>query len=118
MDEADIIEDVFMPGLYASVLNQAFNLPTVHQISADKLMKAENGRTRPTRLVKKAEAYFRSLPPELPEFDHFTPPWLLRNPNMLDGDSSDVVKTLERARLVIDALNNTGLGSGESRVVP
>ncbi len=102
VDEADI-EDVFTPGLYASVLNQAFSLPTNHQVTADSLMQADPSTNR---LVKKAEAYFRSLPPELPEFDHFTPAeWLFRNPGVLDGDDAEVVKTLERAQLVISALN-------------
>jgi len=102
VDEADI-EDVFTPGLYASILNQAFNLPAVHQLTDQKLIDADPNTTR---LVKKAEAYFRTLPPEIPEFDHFTPAeWLFRNPAALDVDAPEVVGTLERAAKLITALN-------------
>jgi hypothetical protein len=56
--------------------------------------------------LKKAEAFFAVLPPELPEFDHFTPAeWLFRNPGVLDADNADVKATLERAEKVIAALN-------------
>lgn len=102
VEEADV-EDVFTAGLYASILNQAFELPAKYQVTADNLMQAD---ATTTRLVKKAEAYFRLLPPELPEFGHFTPAeWLFRNAAVLEGDDPEVVKTLERAQLVISALN-------------
>ena len=94
---------MFTPGLYASILNQAFNLPAVHQLTDQKLIDADPNTTR---LVKKAEAYFRTLPPEIPEFDHFTPAeWLFRNPAALDVDAPEVVGTLERAAKLITALN-------------
>lgn len=102
-EEADV-EDVFTPAMYASILNQAFNLPVDHQLTADKLMQADTGTTR---LLKKAEAYFRVLPPELPEFDHFTPAdWLFRNSGVLDENDADALQVLERASLVVSAVND------------
>ncbi len=102
LEEADI-EDVFSPLLYASLLNQAFGLPVGRQADVQRLNDA-NANT--TRLLKKAEAYFALLPPEAPEFDHFTPAdWLIRNPNGLDGDAAEVTETLERAERVIAAVN-------------
>jgi ABC-type transport system involved in cytochrome c biogenesis ATPase subunit len=102
IDEADI-EDVFTPELYAWTVNQAFSLPAAQQLDAKKLLDADPNTTR---LVKKAEAYFAVLPPEAPEFNHFTPAeWLFRNPNVLDEDTPIVNDTLTRATKVIAALN-------------
>jgi hypothetical protein len=57
-------------------------------------------------LVKKAEAFFRTLPPETPEFDHFTPSaWLFQNLEVLKSEDEAVTKTLDRAETVINALN-------------
>ena len=58
------------------------------------------------RIVKRAEALFRLMPPEVPEFDHFAPArWLLENPHVLDGDSPAVLATLERAEQVFLRFN-------------
>jgi hypothetical protein len=57
-------------------------------------------------LVKKAKAYMRVLPPETPQFDHFSPvDWLFRHPELLDGDTPEVLETLERAERVVAAVN-------------
>jgi hypothetical protein len=72
-DQADS-EDVLSPALYARILNQAFSLTGTNELTAQKLIDADPNETR---LVKKAEAYFRVLPPSTAEFDHFTPAnWL------------------------------------------
>jgi len=102
LQEADI-EDVFTPALYAEVINKAFNLPAANQATAQALMNAD---ANTTRLVKKAEAFFAVLPPELPEFNHFTPAeWLFRSPQALDQDMPEVNETLVQAEKVIVALN-------------
>jgi predicted ATP-dependent endonuclease of OLD family len=102
LEEADI-EDVFHPRLFAMILNLSFDLPPGKQADSQKLIDANINMTR---LVKKAEAFFAVLPPEAPQFDHFTPAeWLFRNPKVLDGDDPAVVETLGRAELVISALN-------------
>jgi predicted ATP-dependent endonuclease of OLD family len=102
VDEADI-EDVFSPALYAKVLNQAYNLAGANELTAQRLLDADQNTTR---LVKKAAAYFSLLPPGTPEFDHFTPAdWLFRHPELLEGDAPEVVETLARAEKVLAALN-------------
>jgi predicted ATP-dependent endonuclease of OLD family len=102
LQEADI-EDVFTPELYAEVINKGFNLPAANQATAQSLMNADPNTTR---LVKKAEALFAVLPPELPEFNHFTPAeWLFLNPKVLDADTPEVNDTLEQGEKVIVALN-------------
>lgn len=102
VDEADI-EDVFSPALYAKILNQAYNLTGANELTAQKLLDADQNTTR---LVKKAAAYFSLLPPGAPEFDHFTPADLLfRHPELLDGDAPEVAETLARAEKVLAALN-------------
>lgn len=101
-DEADV-EDIFDAALFASLLNSAYEIPDANQLDASKLLDAD--KTTP-RLVKKAEAAMRLMPPEVAEFDHFGPAgWLLRNPRMLQGKSAPIKKTLDRAERVIKALN-------------
>ena len=100
--EADI-EDVFTPALYAEVVNKAFNLPAANQATEQSLLDADKNTTR---LVKKAEALFAVLPPEQPEFDHYTPAlWLFLNPTVLDERTPGVDVSLDRAEKVIAALN-------------
>jgi len=101
-EEADI-EDVFNADLYARILNQAFGLVGQTEVTVQKLNEADQGTIR---LVKKAEAYFRTLPPDTPEFDHFTPcNWLFRHPELLEGDAPEVIETLDRAAAVISTVN-------------
>jgi predicted ATP-dependent endonuclease of OLD family len=102
LDEADV-EDIFDPALYAGIINNAFNLPADKRATAQTLIDADKNTIR---LVKKAEAFFAVLPPDAPEFDHFTPAdWLFRNPQVLDAKSPEVTETLARAERVVTALN-------------
>lgn len=102
LEEADL-EDVFSPDLYAKILNQAFGLTGSAEASGQKLVDAD---ANTIRLVKKSEAYFRLLPPEMPEFDHFSPiEWLFRHPELLDGDEPQVLETMRRTELVVSAIN-------------
>ena len=58
------------------------------------------------RLVKRVEAAFKLLPPDTPEFDHFTPAdWLIRNPAILDGNTPVIETALDNAEKVIRAIN-------------
>ncbi|PIQ54166.1 MAG: ATP-dependent endonuclease [Comamonadaceae bacterium CG12_big_fil_rev_8_21_14_0_65_59_15] len=99
--EADV-EDIFAPELFADILNGAYTPPLDKKITKDTLLAAAETE----RIVKKAEALFRLMPPEVPEFDHFTPArWLLENTNILDVDSPEVLVTLDRAELVFKAFN-------------
>jgi predicted ATP-dependent endonuclease of OLD family len=100
--EADI-EDVVSSAFYAEIINKAFNLPDVNHATAQSLADADKTTTR---LVKKAEALFAVLPPDAPQFDHYTPAeWLFLNVGVLDQDTADVNATLDRAEKVIAALN-------------
>ena len=102
IEEGDV-EDILSPGLYATVLNEAFALPQEHQVTAEGLAAAD---LTTQRLVKKAEAFFRVLPAETQEFDHFTPSaWLFQNLGLLDSDDESVKETLARSELVISTLN-------------
>ncbi len=99
--EADV-EDIFDPELFAEILNGAYKPPVGKEVSKDGLMAAAETE----RIVKKAEALFKLMPPEVPEFDHFGPArWLLDNPQVLDCDSPAVLATLETAERLFATFN-------------
>ena len=99
--EADV-EDIFTPELFAEILNGAYSPPPGKEVSKDALISA----AQTERIVKKAEALFMLMPPEVSEFDHFTPArWLLENGELLDADSPAVCATLDRAEAVFKAFN-------------
>lgn len=92
-EEADV-EDFFTPDLFAELLNRTYGLTGEHELTAEKLANAKEGTQR---LVKKAEAYFRLLPDTFPPFGHYDPALhLLRNPDLLDAQTTTVEKTLGR----------------------
>jgi hypothetical protein len=96
------VEDIFDPELFAEILNGAYKPPVGKEVSKDGLLAAAETE----RIVKKAEALFKLMPPEVPEFDHFGPArWLLDNPQVLDRDSPAVLATLERAEKIFATFN-------------
>jgi len=99
--EADI-EDIMHPDLFCAIINQTYDLKGEHQLDAAKLAAAE---VTP-RQVKQAEAHFRVLPEEIPEYSHYRPAdWLIRNSTVLDGNTTEVTETLEKAEKVIAVYN-------------
>lgn len=99
--EADV-EDLFDPELFAEILNGAYKPPADKKVTKDSLLAASETE----RIVKKAEALFKLMPPEVAEFDHFGPArWLLDNPQVLDSDTPAVQTTLEKAEKVFAAFN-------------
>jgi hypothetical protein len=101
-EEADI-EDFFDPALFVELINKTYVLTGEHELTVGKLEAADTGTTR---LVKKAEAYFRVLPPEIPEFNHFDPSmYLLQNPKLLAGKSKPVQVTLSRFEAAFDRIS-------------
>lgn len=103
-DEADI-EDFFEPALFVELLNKTYQLPKAHALTVEKLDSAD---TTTGRLVKKAEAYFRVLPPEIPEFSHFDPSiYLLKHPDLLQGKGVHVEKTLERFEIAFERIEKS-----------
>lgn len=92
-DEADI-EDFFHPELFIQLVNETYSLEGDHRLTVEKLDAAD---PHTTRLVKKAEAYFRTLPEPIPMFSHFNPStYLLSNPGLLDQETDAVSVTLDR----------------------
>ena len=101
-DEADV-EDLLHPNLFVEIVNSAFELNSTDKLDVAKLEAADASTTR---IVKKAEAAFRTMSPDAPNFDHFTPAeWLLRNPQILDSTSPEIEETLKRAEKVIETFN-------------
>ncbi len=92
-DEADI-EDFFDPEVLAELITAAYDLQGDNVLTAEKLLAADDSTQR---LVKKAEAYFRVLPNEIPVYSHFAPALhLLKHPEFLDRDLAPVKNTLEK----------------------
>lgn len=99
--EADI-EDIMHPDFFCAIINQTYDLKGEHQLDAAKLAAAE----ATPRQVKQAEAHFRVLPEEIPQYSHYRPAdWLIRNSTVLDGDTTEVTETLEKAEKVIAVYN-------------
>lgn len=99
--EADV-EDRFDPALFAEILNGAYKPPADKEVTKDALLAASETE----RLVKKAEALFKLMPPEVAEFDHFRPArWLLDNPKVLDDDSPEVLTTRDKAEKLFVSFN-------------
>lgn len=100
--ESDV-EDLFHPEVYLALVNQAYSFTGVQKIDQNKLAQVQ---PQSERVVKLVEGAFKTMPPETPEFDHFTPAeWLLRHPDLLGGDSKEVLQTLERCEKVFSTLN-------------
>ena len=101
-EEADI-EDLLNPGLFVQVLNGTYELDKKDLLTEKKLEDADKATTR---LVKKAEAYFKLLPDSIPMLDHFAPAaWLVRNPDVLNATTPEVEETLTRAEAVFKTFN-------------
>ena len=101
--EADT-EDFFEPELYVDLLNKTYDLTGVHLLTVEKLFDADPDTER---LVKKAEAYFRVLPPDsYPEFNHFEPAlYLLQHPEIISGDDEKITTTLSRFEDAFNRIN-------------
>lgn len=100
-DEADI-EDFFDRSFFVDLVNKTYALKDGHELTVEKLEVAD-GTT--TRLVKKAEAYFRVLPDSIPEYSHFDPSlYLLQHPELLKSKAKSVQTTLARFELAFERL--------------
>jgi energy-coupling factor transporter ATP-binding protein EcfA2 len=101
--EADV-EDIFAREIYAEIVNGTLGLTGQNTLTIAKLDANAGGAIR---LLKQTENACKLLPPEVPEFDHYSPAdWLARNPSVLDGDSASVADTLDRAEKVFKFVNN------------
>ncbi|MEQ9143329.1 MAG: AAA family ATPase [Parvibaculaceae bacterium] len=101
-EEADA-EDVFSEELFARIVNESYSIPDDHLLTAKRL-EEDGGET--IRLIKKVEACMKLMPAEVDEFDHYRPAlWIFTHPDLLDGEPPEVLDTLEKAEVVIKALN-------------
>ena len=81
------------------ILNSAYGLTGDTLLTSQKLLDADESTTR---LIVKAEQYFRMLPTTVAELDHFTPAeWLIQNPSILEGEED----TLTRFENVFQTFN-------------
>lgn len=99
--EADI-EDIFHPELMCVIVNGAYDLKGKNALTPQKLAAADGA----PRQVKKVEALFRLLPVGTPEYSHYRPAdWLIRNPEVLSGNSVGILKTLDRVEKILEVYN-------------
>lgn len=99
--EADV-EDLFDSDLFVEMLNGAYKPPASNVVTVASLAAASQS----PRIVKKAEALFKLMPPAVAEFDHFGGArWLLENPSSLDADRPPINDTLDRFEQVFKTLN-------------
>jgi hypothetical protein len=90
-EESDL-EDIFSAELYIKLVNLAFDLPKKNLLTRASIDEQDGDR-----IVKKIEAMFRVLPESVADFDHFSPSsYLLKHPELLEGDSDDIKETLDR----------------------
>ena len=100
--EADV-EDLLGQDLFVQILNAAYNVPTEHELSVEKLMELEGT----PRIVKRAEELFRLMPDSVAEFDHFRPSqWLLENSTVIDNESAALNTTLVRFEALFKTFNS------------
>jgi len=76
------------------------------KIQAITVKKAESAGNGTPRVVKQVEAVCRTLPGEIPNFGHYVPAeYLLRHPELLDGEAPEVIKSFDKFEAVFKALN-------------
>ena len=97
------MEDIFERDIYVSIVNEALGLQGTDVLTVTKLDANASGATR---LLKQTENACKLLSPTAPEFDHYSPSdWLVRNPQLLDGEAQSISNTLDRAEKIFKAVN-------------
>jgi hypothetical protein len=96
--EADV-EDILGRAAYLQLVKDTYSLS-----AKDALPKARP-EDAPIRVVAEVEQHFKTLPPEVPEFDHFSPArHLLENPSALGDNSEAALERFERLFVALNAL--------------
>jgi AAA15 family ATPase/GTPase len=96
-DEADI-EDMIGRGNYVALINKCYDL--AQPLPAKKPAKAS------VRVLQEVEAYFATLPPAAPNFDHFTPSvCLVEHGEEVAKLMPDLDTALDRFESLFKALN-------------
>ncbi|MBU6505711.1 MAG: AAA family ATPase, partial [Betaproteobacteria bacterium] len=97
------VEDLFDPALYCKIVNQALGFSETSAITTEKAEAAGSGSTR---IARQVEALCKQLPPESPGFNPYLPAeWLIRHPELLDGDNPAVIRSLDRFEAVFVEFN-------------
>lgn len=99
-EEADI-EDMIGRSSYIALVNRTYELDGEHALPETK---PENA---PSRVLKEVEDHFRTLPPHLPEFDHYSPAaYLVEHTAEVRPALSDLDSSLARFETLFRELNN------------
>lgn len=97
------VEDLFDPALYCKIVNQALGFSETSAITTEKAEAVGSGSTR---IARQVEALCKQLPPESPGFNRYLPAeWLIRHPELLDGDNPAVIRSLDRFEAVFVEFN-------------
>lgn len=98
-DEADI-EDLIGRSLYIRLVNGCYELDDPNKIPSSKPSGV------PDLVLQEVEDHFRTLPPEIPEFDHYTPAsHLVEHPDILRHNKSLLETALKRFEKFFMELN-------------
>jgi len=98
--ESDI-ENLLSTDLYLKLVNKALGLSGEAAIKAGTI-----SAVRMPRIVKQVEAVCKTLPADIPEFNHYLPAeCLLRHPEFLDGKELAVTQSLDMFERVFTELN-------------
>lgn len=101
--ESDI-EDLIDIELFSVIINNTYALDAANSITVDKLY---NILPQSDRVIKNVESLFKLMPPEVVEFDHFSPSnWLIRNPKCIDHKKKCVQDTLASFEKVFHTFNS------------
>lgn len=96
--EADI-EDLLGREFYFALVNRCYNLSDEYTLNPKKEPKN-------LRVVKEVEEHFRTLPPDFPEFDHYTPAaYLVENGKDLRNELPGLNCALDRFEQLFKDLN-------------
>lgn len=100
-EEADI-EDFFDPAFFVDLVNRTYGLKDGHELTVEKLEAADASSSR---LVKKAEAYFRLLPDTVPQYSHYDPSlYLLQHAELWKGRGKHIQETLKRFEVAFERI--------------
>jgi hypothetical protein len=96
------IEDIIGKELYVELLNECYAFKGDDKITSDQI----KGAGKDPRTVKQTENVFRTMSPDKPEFDHFTPSsWLINNPDFLRTDRDSLTLAFELFEKVFTSIN-------------
>jgi len=98
-EEADI-EDMIGRASYVLLVNECYELGSDKKLPDKKSLKA------PKRVVAEVEDHFRTLPPNVSEFDHYSPAaYLVENLSTIKNKLPDIEEALNRFEKLFKELN-------------